>query len=192
MNEDRSQTGPVELRTDGYALLPFTAEKITDRYLGWLNDPEINRFLEVRFERSTWESTLAYVASFYGPTEKYMWGIHVEGEAEPIGTMTLYDIKRRHGSAEIGLLVGERAHWGQGASDSAIGMVASFTFEQLGLRRLTAYSYAGNHGMNLTFRRLGFTLEGRMREVFFVGTGQYVDGFRWGLLAAEWSPGGQV
>jgi len=191
MNEGRNQPGPVELKTERYTLVPFTEEQITDRYLGWLNDPEVNRFLEVRHEQSTRESTLPFVASFYGPIEKYMWGIHVGGEAEPIGTSTLYDIKRRLGSAEIGLMIGEPDHWGQGASDAAIGMIASFAFDQLGLRRLTASSYTCNHGINFTLRRFGFAVEGRMREAFILSEGRYVDAFRWGLLSAEWKPGGR-
>ena len=73
----------------------------------------------------------------------------------------------------------------------AIGMIASFAFDQLGLRRLTASSYTCNHGINFTLRRFGFAVEGRMREAFILSEGRYVDAFRWGLLSAEWKPGGR-
>lgn len=75
--------------------------------------------------------------SFYGSTEKYMWGIYPNDSSDPIGTATLYDINRQHGSGEIGLLIGERNYWGKGASIEAIELIAQFAFETGGLRRLT-------------------------------------------------------
>jgi hypothetical protein len=31
-----------------YSLHPFTLDNITDEYIGWLNDPIVNKFLDVR------------------------------------------------------------------------------------------------------------------------------------------------
>jgi len=128
---------------------------------------------------------MAFVSSFAGPIEKYIWGIQA-AEAGLIGTTTLYDINRVHGLSELGLLIGDKAYWGHGVSAEAVNLVAGFAFDTLGLRRLCCVSYARNHGMNFTYRRLGFTLEGKQRKAFAVAPGEFVDGFRWGLLADEW------
>ena len=40
--------------------------------------------------------------------------------------------------------------------------------------------------MNFTFKKMGFTLEGKMRESHYIRPGCYVDGYRWGILAGEW------
>ena len=177
---------PVSLEGKRFALFPFTEQHITESYLRWLNDPGVNRFLEVRFVPQTRETALAYVRSFYGSEEKYMWSVHPRGRAEPIGTSTLAYIARHHGSGVIGLMIGDRSFWGKGASDEAIELIAQFAFERLGLRRLMATSVALNHGMNFTFNRLGFTLEGKLREACCVRPGAYADVFSWGLLAREW------
>ncbi len=169
-----------------FGLIPFKEEHISERYIGWLNDPEVNRFLEVRFVHQTYETVVAYVRSFYGETEKYMWGIYPNGINDPIGTATLYDIDRNHRRGEIGLMIGEKSYWGKGASDEVMELIARFAFETLGLHRLTGGSYATNYGMNFTFKRLGFTLEGKMREACVLSSGTYVDAYRWGILAKEW------
>ena len=169
-----------------FSLIPFKEEHISDRYISWLNDPEINRFLEVRFVRQTYQTVLAYVRSFYEDTDKYMWGIYPNGIIDPIGTATLYDINHHHGRGELGLMIGEKEYWGKGASTEATELITRFAFETLGLRRLTGGTYALNHGMNFTFKRLGFSLEGKLRQACLVSPGNYVDGYRWGLLAEEW------
>lgn len=169
-----------------FSLIPFKEEHISDRYLGWLNDPEVNRFLEVRFVQQTYETALEYIRSFYGGAEKYLWGIYVKGSNELIGTATLYDINRYHGLGEIGLMIGERGYWGKGASTEAIKLIIQFAFETLGLRRLSGGSYAVNHGMNFTYKRVGFTCEGRLRKAYLLSPGTYVGGYRWGILVEEW------
>lgn len=174
------------LKGGRFTLRPFTEEDISDRYIGWLNDPEVNRFLEVRFVRQTYETALEFVRSFYGEVEKYMWGIYPNDAAGPIGTTTLHEIRRNHGTGEIGLMIGEAEYWGKGASNEAKELVLEFAFETLGLRRATGGCYASNHGMNFTFKRLGFTFEGKQRAAWYVSPGTYVDGFRWGILADEW------
>ncbi len=169
-----------------YRLTPFTETEVEDRYLGWLNDPQVNQFLEVRFVSQTRDSALAFVRSFAGPAEKYMWAIRPNGQDHAVGTTTLYDINRNHGSAEIGLLVGDREHWGSGCSSEVLALVMRYAFDTIGLRRLAGGSYARNWGMNFTYRRLGFTREGVMRQAYCLDGQTCVDGYRWGLLVDEW------
>lgn len=182
----RGRKRPRVLAGPQFSLVPFKEENIADRYIGWLNDPEVNRFLEVQFVHQTYDTVLAFVRSFYADAEKYMWGIYPNGVNEVIGTATLYDIARHHGVGHFGLMIGDKDYWGKGASTEAVKLIAQFAFETLRLRRLTAGTYAPNHGMNFTLKRLGFTLEGKLRQAFVLSPGIYVDEYRWGLLAEEW------
>lgn len=169
-----------------FTLTPFKEEHITPQYLGWLNDKEVNKYLEVRFVHQTHETALAFVSSFYGGEEKYFWSISPNGVDEQIGTMTLYVIDRNHRSCEIGILIGETGQWGKGASNEVIDTVLDFSFNTLDLHRATGRSNSSNLGMNFTLKRLGFTLEGKLREACFLGDGKYIDDYRWGILSHEW------
>lgn len=169
-----------------FVLVPFTEKDISPAYINWLNDPDVNRFLEIRFVPQSHETAKAFVTSFYEANEKYMWGIYPKGAEEPIGTATLYGINCRHGSAEVGLMIGEKAHWGSGASVEALDLICEYAFRRLGLRKVTGGTYAVNLGMNFTYKRLGFALEGKLRQAWVLSDGSIVDGYRWGLLAEEW------
>jgi RimJ/RimL family protein N-acetyltransferase len=168
-----------------FTLVPFEEAHITPRYLGWLNDPEVNRYLEVRFVEQTRDTALEFVRSFRN-ADKFMWGIYPTGSKEPVGTATLYDLKRKHGSCELGLLIGEKSHWGRRTAVEVIGMLARHAFGPLGLRRMTGGTYAEHHGMNFIYSLLGFRREGTLKSAHLLKPGTYVDGYRWAILADEW------
>jgi RimJ/RimL family protein N-acetyltransferase len=186
MSDKKDGPGPTTLTGAGFSLIPFREEHISPAYLGWLNDPEVNRYLEVRHVRQTRETAAAFVRSFDGDVEKYMWGIYPEGRKEPVGTATLYHVDRRHGSVELGLLIGDKSYWGKHTASAVIGLVAGFAFGPLGLRRMTGGTYAPHHGMNFIYKLLGFRQEGKMIKALELTPGVYVDGYRWGILAEEW------
>lgn len=169
-----------------FRLEPLQEQHVSDRYVSWLNDTEINRYLEVRFVRQTLETVTKYVQSFYQETEKYMWAVYPRDSLDFVGTATLSSINRIHGSGGIGFMIGEKAYWGSGASQESLGLIADFAFNHLGLRRLFAETCGPNHGMNFTFKRMGFTMEGKMREAHYLSSDGFVDGYRWGILASEW------
>src|SRR5713101_8201220 len=89
------------LEDNRFRLTPFREDDITDRYLAMLNDPKINRFLEVRWVPQTRETATAFVKAFYKAEEKYIWGIAVRENKLFIGTATLFQINRHNGSAEL-------------------------------------------------------------------------------------------
>lgn len=169
-----------------YTLAPLRVPDISDRYIAWLNDPQVNQFLEVRFSPQNRKSMEAYVQLHEQAKDRYLWGIYPKTQDFYVGTATLTQINLHHGSGEIGLLIGEMEYWGKNASMEAMKLVMQFGFEALRLRRLTGGSYAANHGMNFTFKRLGFRCEGKNVKGFQVTPGVYGDGYRWAILKEEW------
>jgi [ribosomal protein S5]-alanine N-acetyltransferase len=171
---------------------PLGVEDVTDKYVGWLNDPEVNRYLEVRHVAQTKESVRAYVNTFYDAAEKYMWAVRVKGGAEMIGTATLQSFDRHNECAGIGMLIGDRDYWGTDASRQALDLVVSYAFEICGLHRILCHNISLNMQSNFMLQRAGFTREGVARKAFKVGEGEYVDGFNFSLLAEEWRNKGQT
>ena len=178
---------PIQvLSGPNFKLIPITAEHISDLYIGWLNDAEINRYLEIRFVPQTRDTVTEYVRSFYMGKEAYMWVIYPNGKDQFVGTTTVQGINRNHDSAGIGLMIGNKEYWGSNCALEVLGLVTDFAFETLGLRRMALETSAPNHSINFTLRRFGFTMEGSMRQASVIGPGEYCDGYRWGVLVDEW------
>ncbi len=167
-----------------FSLIPFKEEHISERYIGWLNDAEVNRFLEVQFVHQTYETVLAYVSSFYGDTEKYMWGVYPNATDDLIGTATLAGINRNHGQGVIGLMIGEKEYWGKGYGTEIIKLVVDYAFKRLSLHKVTAGAVAINQASIKAFQKAGFEIEGRGKSHFSLG-GEYYDVLYLGVIRDE-------
>jgi [ribosomal protein S5]-alanine N-acetyltransferase len=170
-----------------YSLGPLTLDDITEEYIAWLNNPIVNKFLEVRHVNQTIETVTEYINEFYKDHERYIWGIY-SIEDRLIGTVNLTNINRYHNVAVLGLMIGNSDFWGKSASEEAMRLVLDFAFDTLGLNRVTGGCYSTNIGMIFTFKRLGFTREGVMRKSVLEGD-KYIDSYLWGIISDEWKNG---
>lgn len=109
------------------------------------------------------------------------WAITLDGGAAH-GWVTLKD--RRPGVSEIGYLIG-RSLWGQGYGREAVTAVLDHGFACPGQRRVYADVDPENAPSIRLLERLGFVLEGHLREEWETHIGVR-DTILYGLLAREW------
>lgn len=156
----------VQLASARLVLTPFVASDISPRYVGWLNTPEVVRYSNQRFRRHDVQSSEAYLRSFdRGPNQ--FWSVRLAGDGDMIGTMTAY-LAPQHGTADIGLLIGERGMWGQGYGYEAWQRLMDHLFDVQALRKITAGAASGNRGMIRIMERAGMHHEAtrRHQEIF--------------------------
>lgn len=140
----------------------LTHEQATDRYLSWMHDPEVTRYLESRFAPPSGLSDLvAFIDACSASPTDLLLGMFLSDTQEHIGNIKLGPINPHHRTAEIGLLIGERSCWGKGHAARAISLVTDHAFSALGLIKVTAGCYAANIGSTVAFQRAGFIIEGR-------------------------------
>jgi [ribosomal protein S5]-alanine N-acetyltransferase len=161
------------LITPRLQVLPFSEKHLTERYLGWLKDPKIVRYSQHRFSEHTLDTCRAYWRSFIG-TPNYFWAIETR-RAEPthIGNLTVY-VDERHGLGDIGVMIGERAYWGEGYPWEAILAVSDYLLREKGLRKMTAGTLSVNAGALAMLHAAGMAEEGR-RVRHYLFNGEEVD-----------------
>jgi [ribosomal protein S5]-alanine N-acetyltransferase len=111
-------------------------------------------------------------------------GIERTADKVLLGTCTLFKIHPTNRRAELGYGLGP-AHWGQGYAQEAVRALLDWGFGPLGLHRVEADIDPNNTASAKLLSRLGFQLEGRLRERWIVG-GVVSDSAMYGLLAREW------
>ncbi|MEO8680724.1 MAG: GNAT family N-acetyltransferase [Vicinamibacterales bacterium] len=131
---------------------------VTDSYAGWLNDPEVNRYLESRFVPHDIASVRDFVGGVLADSRALLLGIRALGRH--VGNIKLAPIEVHHGLGEVGIMIGEREAWGRGLGSEAIRCVATIAAQEFGLRKLTAGCYASNVGSAKAFQKAGFHVEG--------------------------------
>jgi ribosomal-protein-alanine N-acetyltransferase len=154
-------SGSFPLLGDRVKLAPFTEADITDEYVSWLNDPLVTRFSNQRFLTHDRGSCRRYLTSFEGTTNLFLSVRRQDGD-RLIGTMTAY-ISPHHGTADLGILIGDRSVWGQGCGGDAWSTLSEFLLGRPGMRKLTAGTLETNEPMIRLARRCGMQLEARRR-----------------------------
>ncbi|MDM3872387.1 GNAT family N-acetyltransferase [bacterium SCSIO 12696] len=161
---------------------------VTQEYVDWLNDPEINQYLETRFMIQDIKSVKCFVESMLKSSENILFGVFEKQSGKHIGNIKLGPISLQHSRATIGLMVGEKTCWGRGYATEMIKAVSKYAFISLGLNKVDAGCYEENLGSKKAFLKSGYQVEGVLREHAQVD-GRRQDCFVMGLLKSESADG---
>lgn len=106
-------------------------------------------------------------------------------QGRTLGLVTLSDLDPLAGNAELGIMIAGKEDRGRGLAREALELILAYAFNDLRLHRLYARVAPDNQPSLELFRRLGFVLEGRIREFVRRGDG-YEDLLLFGLLEPEY------
>jgi RimJ/RimL family protein N-acetyltransferase len=153
----------------------FRPEDISERYLDWLSDPEVNRFSQrygqprpIAGEARKWLDSRA--------PDEVVYAIFAPGLGH-VGNVKYGPIDHANRRADISILIGERAAWNRGIGAEAVYLVTRHLFFDRGLVRVDAGS--ANPAFIRLAEKLGWRVEGVLRQHVRLGD-RLVD---WTLLA---------
>lgn len=172
------------IETERLFIEPFSEHRLTKRYVSWLNDPEVTHYSEQRHCRHTLESCRDYMDSFDG-TPNYFWAIVSKDAAlGHIGNINAY-LEERHGLADVGIMIGEKAAQGKGNATEAWTGVCDYLLRVAGIRKVTAGTIAPNQPMLAIMKRVGMSQDGR-RVRHYLWNGEEVDMIHTAIFREAW------
>jgi [ribosomal protein S5]-alanine N-acetyltransferase len=177
-------TMPAQIAGDRVILREMEVDDVGEEYVRWLNDPEVNKYLESRFTTHTVDSVRSWVAEKRADPDTVLFGIFLRPGKAHIGNIKVGPVDRTYGTADIGLIIGAKEHWGKGYATDAIELIARFAFESLHLRKVTASCYSSNEASARAFEKVGFQREGLRRAQFLSDDGPE-DQIMLGLLRSD-------
>ncbi|KAJ5619254.1 hypothetical protein N7510_003238 [Penicillium lagena] len=127
------------------------------------------------------EEALLGVVICLPPTEAH-------GKPIPIGAISLKPVPvpmMHHRSTEIGIGI-VQAYQGQGYGSEAINWILEWAFETAGMHRVSVRHFEYNEGAGRLYKRLGFKVEGVIREELW-HKGRWWNGVQMGMLSQEWT-----
>ena len=167
------EDGPLELRT-------LTPQDVTKEYVGWLNDPDVNRFLEIRHSFQTLESVSRFVADCYDNDEDWLFGIYYDDSH--IGNVRITDYDGLQKRASLGLLIGCSDFRGRGLGTRVVRLASNWAMRALHLEHLCAGCYSTNVASISIFEKCGYVIEGRLRNYWQESKEHRVDHIALGLI----------
>ncbi len=166
-------------------LRPLNKEKDLQKFLCWLNDPEIRQYLKI-FMPITEQGEIEWFDSLPKRTNDMVLGIETL-EGVLIGNMGLHRIDFKNRTATTGAVIGDKEYWGKGYGTDAKMILLKYAFDELNLHKICSSVYEYNERSLRYSLHCGYKIEGRRRNQIFK------NGHRWdvielGLFRSEWAP----
>ena len=134
------------------------------------------RAYQIEEERERLRNILANETDGYG---FFIWD---KQDRKLIGSVSLFDIDPVHGTAEVGICIGERSYSNGGRGGEALQLVTKFGFWELRLENINLEVYEFNENAIRCYKRIGFKEYGRRHSSVFR------HGRRWDAIYMEMLP----
>jgi RimJ/RimL family protein N-acetyltransferase len=130
----------------------------------WINDPEISQFLTVD-EPMTEQDEEKWLTSLSDQkASNVVLAIRLVENNEIIGTIGLYHISFKDGTATMGYCIGRKDLWGKGYGTEAQMVLLEYAFNTLNLHKVSAEVYDFNPRSKRCLEKCGYVVEGVQKE----------------------------
>lgn len=161
-------------------LRPLSLKDISDKYLFWLNDPQVNQYNSHAIFPYTIEQLKDYVKGIDNKS-KVVLAICDQKSGKHIGNISLQNIDWVARSAEFAILIGDKEFWGKKIGEEAGKLIIDYGFTRLNLNRIHCGTSSENIGMQKLAAKLGMEPEGIRIQAMYKN-GKYADALEYGIL----------
>lgn len=168
-------------------LRPIEREDL-ERFVRFFADAEVRAHLTLVVGPGLAEEALWFEETLRLPPLERPFAVELlQGTEKPrlVGSAGLRAFDWRNRSAELGLVIGDKAMWGQGLGTEVTRLLLRHAFFTLNLHRVWLRVFADHARAQRIYDKVGFVLEGRQRDGDF-RDGRYRDVLVYSLLAREW------
>jgi ribosomal-protein-alanine N-acetyltransferase len=170
----------IKLESERLLLKPIAKEFCSEKYLSWLNDPEIYKYMETRGDQKL--EDLEEFIRRQVTNHVYMWAITIKTNGNHIGNIKIDPINERHSLGEYGILIGDKQEWRKGYAREASELVIDYFFYKKNpLRKITLGVVKENTSAVDLYLKMGFLIEGNYRK-HVCYDGNYYDILRMALF----------
>jgi RimJ/RimL family protein N-acetyltransferase len=167
-------------------LRPLTEEDVTEKYVSWLNDPEIRRLLGIRHkeESMTIPETLAFVHDCESQ-RRYHWGIFVD--SKHVGNVSCSAWSENDKWIDVSYLVGDNSTQGKGVATLSVGAAMKYLFDEKGYNRIQAECAVENYSSLRVMEKLGMQKEGVLcQKLYLPDEDRFTDEIIYATTREKW------
>lgn len=175
----------MKLQYKTYYLKEFTVDDVNKDYIEWLNNPEINKYLEAKYTVWSHLNATNYVQSFRDNREKYLFGIYTLEGDKYIGNGSISSVNYNTEVFEFALFVGDKTYWGKKVASEVTLLLLRFGFDNLKLRKVFGGAYSNQIASRFTLKKIGFIQEAILKDRYMF-EGEPIDHVIYSLDRFAW------
>ena len=152
------------LDVDGNFFLREQMIEDTEAFFEYYTDPEVARYILASNPKNLAEATaeIHYCRNLFKYKRGIYWTLARKEDDRMVGAVGLY-INNQHYRAEICYDL-SRKYWNRGIMTRALQSVLNLCFDRIGINRIEAVTMKQNVASNTVLEKLGFHLEGLMKN----------------------------
>jgi len=113
---------------------PLTIAHCSLEYVKWMNDCEVNQFLESG-GNYTIKKLEEYLQSVIKKEDMLFWAIHLKENDEHIGNIKIDPINKKHGLGEYGILIGAKKTLGKRICKRSLSCYYRLLFQRIRFKK---------------------------------------------------------
>ena len=178
--------GTVKIETKRLFLRQFTESDALPAFINWTSNEKVTEFLRWPTHKSIdiTKKVLKDWIKSYERNNFYQWAIDLKAINEPIGTISVVDLKENLNIVHIGYCIGSK-WWNQGITSEAFSAIIPFFFDEVKVNRIESQHDPNNPNSGKVMLKCGSKYEGTLRQADFSNKG-IVDASMYSLLASDY------
>jgi [ribosomal protein S5]-alanine N-acetyltransferase len=148
----------LQIETPRFDLRPLTVGDVSERYLGWLRDPEAERYISSSVTTRDLDDLRAYVQARVDRPDVLFLGIFDKATGLHVGNIKYEPLNREAGYAVMGILIGDPAYRGTGVAQEVLEASAVWLKAHHGIDEVILTVDAGHERAIRAYEAAGFAM----------------------------------
>lgn len=153
----------VSITTERMTLRSLEPGDVTDSYLGWLNDEDLQHYTRRHGKTMSIDELQQFVVDSADSQDLHLAMIVNDGNWH-IGNIFLNSIDREKKEADLSIMIGDKDAHGKGFAKEAINAIVDYAFTELDLNRV--YACSPNPDFNHMIEKVGWRHIETKKEYF--------------------------
>jgi RimJ/RimL family protein N-acetyltransferase len=176
---------PVLLTSKRFALRGLKPADASERWMRWLQDPEVMGPLNAPIRKWTAQELMAHIGSADN-NNRYLIGLFDLASKLQIG-FYMVDVDQFHRRATFNVVIGDRSWWGKSVVNETRAALLDEFFNNRGVEKASGTPLARNFPAVFNYKAQGWRHEGTFRRhCHSVTDGSRLDQYQFGLTKDEW------
>lgn len=175
----------IKIISEKINLIPIHKKHINRKYISWLKDKKLNKYIGVRFTKISIVNIVNYINFLRSNKDLECFAIEDKNNVH-IGNIFITNINKINKVASYGILIGDAKARLTGYGFFSSLLIIEFLFRKLKVNKIQGSCMSENYLSWRLLERIGFEREGHFKNHSYKSKNSFFDIFVYGMQKINW------